>query len=556
MILLQNPLCNLTTLTMALRQLWSSRTVFLLAAIGSAVGLGNLWRFPYIAYKNGGGAFLVPYFVALLTTGIPLLLAEYAFGARAKTGAPHAMRKISPRVEWVGWWAILTAFVILTYYMAVMAWSLFYMIKSVNVPWAADAKSYFYSNVLHLSSGPMELGGLVWPLVIAALITWIAVYLCTRWGTKSVGAVVKWTVPLPYLLLAILLVHGMMRIGSIDGLIYYLTPTWSLIKNPSVWMAAYAQVFFSLSLGGGIMIAYASYIKEKEDLPWQATFCALSNSATEFFAGFVVFAILGALAAITNTSVSSVAVGGPGLAFVAFPTALAALPFAKFFSFVFFFMLLTLGIDSAFSLLESAATAIHDSYPNLKRKNILLIMCVIGFLIGLLFLTKAGLYWLDITDHWINSYGLVGVGLAEALILTFLLGTKKLKEELNSHTVRPVGLLWELSIWFITPVMLTITIILSLKTEFTSAYEGYDKLAIAIGGWGIWAVTIILALLLQKDKMKWLKLLGFLLIAGIILVAHFVSTALAMGLFGSVILVGGLIWLIILDLLKRKKILS
>jgi len=189
---------------MAKRQIWSSRTVFLLAAIGSAVGLGNLWRFPFIAYENGGGAFLVPYFIALITTGIPLLLAEYAFGARSKTGAPHAMRNISPRVEWVGWWAILTGFVILTYYMAVMAWSWFYMVKSPGLPWEGDAESYFFGEVLKLSEGPMQLGNIVWPLALGALVTWIIIYFIVRWGTKSVGAVVKWTVPLPYLLLFIL----------------------------------------------------------------------------------------------------------------------------------------------------------------------------------------------------------------------------------------------------------------------------------------------------------------------------------------------------------------
>ncbi len=172
-----------------------------------------------------------------------------------------------------------------------------------------------------------------------------------------------------------------------------------------------------------------------------------------------------------------------------------------------------------------------------------------------MFVTNAGLYWLDIVDHWMNSYGLVGVGLAEALILTFLLGTKKLKNELNAHTIRPVGLIWELSIWFITPIALTVTIILSLKGEFTNAYEGYPPIALAIGGWGVWALTIVLALLLQKDKMKWAKLIGFLLIISVILVAMFVSTALAMGLFGSIVLAGGLLWLLAIDWLKRKKLL-
>ncbi len=538
---------------MAQRQVWSSRTAFLLAAIGSAVGLGNLWRFPFIAFKNGGGAFLVPYFIALITTGIPLLLAEYAFGARSKTGAPHAMRKISPKVEWVGWWAIITAFVILTYYMAVMAWSWFYMIKSPSLPWKGDESSYFFDSVLQITDGPMVLGGIVWPLALGALATWIVSYLIVRWGTKSVGAVVKWTVPLPYLLLVILLVHGLMQPGAIEGLSFYLTPDWEILKSAEVWMAAYGQVFFSLSLGFGIMIAYASYLRDKEDLPWQATFAGLANSATEFFAGFVVFAILGALASVIGSAVPDVAASGPGLAFVAFPTALANLPFPRVFSFIFFFMLLTLGIDSAFSLMEAAATAIQDRYPKVNRQTILLSILGIGMAGSLVFVTRAGLYWLDIVDHWMNSYGLVGVGLAQTLVLVFLLGTKKLKDELNSHTIWPVGRLWEISLWLITPVALTVTILLSLKTELTTAYEGYSQTALAIGGWGVWAATIVLAMLLQKDKMKWVKLGFFGLISGIVLLAMKVSGAVAMGVFGSLVLLGGLSWLIVLDYMKKKK---
>lgn len=538
---------------MAQRQVWSSRTAFLLAAIGSAVGLGNLWRFPFIAFKNGGGAFLVPYFIALITTGIPLLLAEYAFGARSKTGAPHAMRKISPKAEWIGWWAIITAFVILTYYMAVMAWSWFYMVKSPSLPWTGNESDYFFSSVLQISDGPMALGGIVWPLALGALATWIVSYLIVRWGTKSVGAVVKWTVPLPYLLLVILLVHGLMQPGAAEGLSYYLTPNWEILKSVEVWMAAYGQVFFSLSLGFGIMIAYASYLRDKEDLPWQATFAGLANSATEFFAGFVVFAILGALASVVGSTIPDVATSGPGLAFVAFPTALANLPFPRFFTFIFFFMLLTLGIDSAFSLMEAAATAIQDRYPKVNRQTILLSILGVGMTCSLVFVTRAGLYWLDIVDHWMNSYGLVGVGLAQTLVLVFFLGTKKLKDELNSHTIRPVGRLWEISLQLITPIALSITILLSLKTELTTAYEGYSQTALAIGGWGVWALTIVAAMLLQKDKMKWIKLAVFIAIFAIVLLGVKVSGALAMGVFGSVVLIGGLLWLVFLDYMKKRK---
>jgi NSS family neurotransmitter:Na+ symporter len=420
------------------------------------------------------------------------------------------------------------------------------------LPWAQDAEGFFFNSVLRISEGPFQLGGLVWPLVVGAALTWLISYFITRQGTKSVGAVVKWTVPLPYLLLGVLLIHGLAREGAIQGLLYYLTPNWDLLSNPQVWMAAYGQVFFSLSLGFGIMIAYASYLKEKEDLPWQANFMALANSATEFFAGFVVFSVLGALAAISNVSVADVAASGPGLAFVAFPAALAALPGAKFFSILFFVMLITLGIDSAFSLLEAAATAVHDRYPNLTRKRVLQGLCVVGFLISLLFVTNAGLYWLDIVDHWMNAYGLVGVGLAEAVIVSTMLGTRKLKQEMNEHTVRPVGKIWEISLWVITPFALIITLILSFQGEFTAPYGDYPAKALAIGGWAVWSATILLALLLQKDKVKWAKILGFLAIAVIVIIAQVYSAAAAMGLFGATILLGGMAWLVVLDRKKKQ----
>ncbi len=538
---------------MADRQVWSTRTAFLLAAIGSAVGLGNLWRFPFIAFKNGGGAFLVPYFFALLTAGIPLLLTEYALGHRSKKGAPQAFRDLSPKIEWIGWWAIISAFIVLTYYMAVMAWTWFYTFVSFDVPWKEDSTSYFFNTVLQISEGPLELGGVVWPLAAGVLATWVIIYLITRWGTKSVEKVVKWTVPLPYLLLLILLVHGLMQQGSLQGLIYYLTPSWETLSDPQVWVAAYGQVFFSIGVGFGIMIAYASYLKRNEDISWNASFAALSNSATEFFAGFVVFSILGALAAVTNVEVTEVVAGGPGLAFVAFPTALASLPSSGFFSFLFFITLLTLGIDSAFSLLEGVATAVNDRYTKIKRETVILVLSIVGAAISMLFVSQAGLYWLDIVDHWLNSYALVPLGLAICLAVTAYIGTEKLRKEINANTVRPIGKFWDVCISTITPIVLIITLYFSLKTELTTPYEGYPEMALAIGGWGMIAGSILLALLLQKDRVKWLKIFVIAVATGVVLTGIYVSTALAVGIAGSFILLGSLIGLLMIDKAKAKK---
>jgi len=525
------------------RMVWNKRTAFMLAAIGSAVGLGNLWRFPYIAYENGGGAFLVPYFIALLTTGIPLLIGEYILGKRSGAGAPFSFKKISPRFEWVGWWAILTGFGIVTYYTVVMSWAWFYLAKSPWIPWADNAKAYFFGEVLKLSDGPMQLGGLVWPLVLGSLITWVLCFFIIRKGTSTVGKVVKWTVPLPYILLLILLVHGLARDGALEGLIYYLTPNWEILSQASTWLAAYGQIFFSLSLGFGIMIAYASYLKKEEDVSWQATVCGLANSATEFFAGFVVFSIIGALAAVLNANIADVAAAGPGLAFVTFPWALAELPLAPFFSLVFFAALLTLGIDSAFSLIEAVVAGLQDKMPNVSRLKLVISVCVVGFIVSLLFATKAGLYWLDIVDHWLNSYGLVGVGLATALLIGVVLKTSTLVREINEYTIKPVGKFWEVSVAVITPVVLTITLIFALKGELITNYGDYPARALAIGGWGVWGLTVVLAILLQSHRSKWFFLSVFTLAAVTMILALTYSTAFAMGIVGTVILAGGLIWM-------------
>lgn len=523
------------------RPFWKSRTAFLLAAIGSAVGLGNLWRFPYVAYQNGGGAFLVPYFVALLTTGIPLLIGEYIIGKRSQAGAPKAIQKISPKFEWVGWWAAFTAFGIVVYYMAVMAWSWFYLAKSPWTPWSGDAKGFFFSDVLNLSGGPLELGGLVWPLVGGVVLSWVLCYLIVRKGTESVTKVVRWTVPIPYALLFILLIHGITQPGAMDGLAFYLTPDWSILSNASVWLAAYGQIFFSLSLGAGIMIAYASYLKKEEDVSWQATVAGLANSATEFFAGFIVFSVIGALAAVLNAPVDEVAASGPGLAFVAFPTALSALPLPGVFSFVFFAALLTLGIDSAFSLIEAVVTAIADKFKSISRHTVLVWTCIVGGVISLLFVTEGGLYWLDIVDHWMNSYGLVGVGLAQALLITLAIGTGNLRKEINAHTIWPVGKFWEISVKVITPIALVLTFIFALRTELTTNYEGYPTLALVLGGWGFWSLILVVSVLLQKDKSKWFFLALFVLLAATLIIGLTHSPAAAMGIVGITILGGGLL---------------
>ncbi|MBU1992419.1 MAG: sodium-dependent transporter [Patescibacteria group bacterium] len=528
------------------RERWSSRAVFVFAAIGSAVGLGNVWRFPFIVEQNGGGAFLIPYFVALLTAGIPLMILEFGLGQKMQAGAPGSLAKIKKSLEWIGWLGVMVSAIVVTYYMVVMAWSMKYLYHSFSavLPWADNEGDFFMTNVLQMTPDPGVLGGLVWPLVLALAICWIIIFLILYKGVGRVGKIVKWTVPLPVILLLILLVRGLTLDGAAEGVTHYLTADFSVLRNPSVWLAAYGQIFFSLSLGAGLMIAYASYLPKKADINNNAFITSLSNCGISFFAGFVVFSVLGYLAVLQNAAVADVAAGGPGLAFVVFPMALAKLPYAPFFAVVFFLSLLTLGVDSAFSLVEAVVTAVKDKFPKWKKSIITGVLCIVFFLIGLIFVTHPGLVWLDIVDHWLNNYIIVVVGLLQCIAVGYYYGAEKFRDYVNDVSDVKVGKWWTFCVKYLTPAILIYSIIQSAIASASVPYEGYPVWAINIGGWGMTVVAYVLAILFMKDKYKvWLlaKLLWVVALVVLVATGH---SAWAMFFFGVTVFYVGLVYFV------------
>jgi NSS family neurotransmitter:Na+ symporter len=484
------------------REKWRGRPQFLMAAIGSAVGLGNVWRFPYVAYDNGGGAFLIPYFVALFTAGIPLMMLEYALGVRMQTGPPVAFAKIKKGLEWVGWWSILGAFVIITYYAVVMAWCWNYLYHSFTLAWGADAKSFFESQVLQITGGPGELGSPVMGIVIGLLLTWGVVYWIIYRGIGRVGKVVMATVPIPIILVAILVIRGITLPGAAEGLNFYLAPDFSKLLDPHVWLAAYGQIFFSLSLAMGIMIVYASYLPKKSDVTNNAFITSFANCGTSFFAGFAIFSTLGYLAHATGVDVSEVAGAGPGLAFVTIPTAISKLPIAAaFFGIIFFLTLLTLAVDSLFSLVEADVTAVMDKW-GFSRPRVTFVICLVACIIGLLFCTQAGLYWLDIVDHWINNYGLTAIGLAEVIVIGYIFGAKAFRKFINSVSEVKVGVWWDIMIMVVTPIILGVSLGYSFYQEFTKPYGGYPSWARIAGGWAVVVAIVILSFIFMMKKAR------------------------------------------------------
>ena len=454
------------------RESWGTRGGFILAAVGSAVGLGNLWGFPYKLYSYGGGAFLIPYILALFLIGIPLLILEFSLGHFTQRAAPDAFKRGHKRFEIVGWWGIVLGFVIVTYYPVILAYcfsflgySIVGMFNGGDLPWAgqgvsgvAKANDFFFKAYLGHQEGT-ALGGIRWNIVMPLLLAWVSMYFCIFRGVKMVGKIVWLTVPLPWLMLLILAVRGMTLEGSMQGLAYFLDPVWSELAKPVTWRYAFGQVFFSLSLAFGVMLTYASFLHRKSDLNNNAVIIGLADFATSFVAGLAVFATLGGMAFVTQqagnpVSVANVAQDGPSLAFVAFPYALAQLPYSAYFSFIFFFALVTLGIDSAFSITESVLASIVDK-TGWRRAKVLPVMSVIGLGFGFVYVTRGGLNWLGTVDGFVNgTWGIAFLGLLECVVLGWLWRIDTLRRHANSRSDWALGKWWDYLIRVIIPVVL------------------------------------------------------------------------------------------------------
>ena len=475
-----------------------------MAAVGSAIGLGNVWRFPYVCYENGGGAFLIPYFVALFTAGIPLMVLEFSVGHWARKSPPEAFKKIGKKWEWAGWWTVLIPFTVAAYYVVVMAWCFSYMVYSADLRWGLHAEQFFLKNFLGVTSNPLILGDIRIPVFLGLIAIWVCIFLILYKGVKRIGKVVALTVPIPTFLLIILTIRGLTLPGSIEGISYYLTPNFSQLLDANVWLAAYAQVFFSLGLAQGIMITYASYLKRKSDITNNAIITSLADAGTSFLAGFTVFSVVGYLSASQGISIENLGIAGPYLIFVTYPTAISLLPVAALFGFILYIALLTFGIDSAFSMIEPIISGINGKWKITKAKATA-IMCTFGFFASLIFTTGSGLYWLEILDHFIANFGLVTIGLLECLILGWGFNLHRFREHANKTSDIIIGRWWDVLIKFVIPIILVILLVASMLDNIINPYMGYPWWVILVGGMTPVVTIFLLSFILMKIKGKGVK---------------------------------------------------
>uniref|UniRef100_A0A8C7U182 Transporter n=1 Tax=Oncorhynchus mykiss TaxID=8022 RepID=A0A8C7U182_ONCMY len=482
------------------REQWTRQMDFIMSCVGFAVGLGNVWRFPYLCYKNGGGVFLIPYLIIGVVGGIPIFFLEIALGQFMKAGSINVWN-IAPLFKGLGYASMVIVFFCNTYYIMVLAWAFYYFIKSFNatLPWStcdnpwntpscieifhhedclngtignttygnmtceelADGRSpiieFWENKVLNISQGLDYPGSINWELLLCLAAVWVMVYFCVWKGVKSTGKIVYFTATFPYVVLIILLVRGVTLPGAYDGIMFYIKPDWSKLGEAQVWIDAGTQIFFSYAIGLGALTALGSYNRFNNDCYKDAFMLALINSGTSFFAGFVVFAILGFMANEQGVDISQVAETGPGLAFIAYPKAVTLMPMPPVWAALFFFMLLVLGLDSQFVGVEGFVTGILDLFPGkyymrYKREISVAICCLMCFIIDLSMVTQGGMYVFQLFDYYSASgMTLLWQAFWECIVVSWVYGADRFMDDIARMIgYRPFP--WMKWCWsFITP---------------------------------------------------------------------------------------------------------
>ncbi|KAM8867258.1 sodium- and chloride-dependent GABA transporter 2-like [Synchiropus picturatus] len=502
------------------REKWDHKVEYVLAVAGHIVGLGNVWRFPYLCYKNGGGAFFIPYVIFMITCGIPVFFLETSLGQYTSQAGITCWSRICPLFKGVGFGSQVVVLYTGVYYIIILAWSLLYLILSFSsrLPWASCDNSWntercfeFTKNqsslhmngsmtssvvefwerrILKLSSGIEDLGTVRWDLCLCLLLVWIVCYFSIWKGVKSTGKVVYITATFPYVMLIVLLVRGLTLPGATEGIIYYLYPDPSRLADPQVWMDAGSQIFFSYGVCTGVLTSLGSYNKYQNNCYRDCIYLCLLNSFTSFLAGFAIFSVLGFMSKEQGVDISLVAESGPGLAFIAYPRAVALMPLPQLWAAFFFIMIILLGLDSEFVYQEALVTTISDMCPTFQkpcqRKLLLLAVCVGSFLIGLFLITEGGLYVFQLFDYYACSgMTLLFFAIIQCVAIGWIYGADRQYDNIQDMIgYRPLSYMkycWK----YITPAICTFTLLFSIvkytPLRFNNTYE-YPWWGYAIGG--------------------------------------------------------------------------
>ena len=449
---------------------WNSNFAFMMAMIGSAVGLGNIWRFPNVLYSNGGGSFMIPYIVSLFLLGISFVLVEYAVGFKFKKSIARILYSVSKKLEPVAWFVLLTVFLITTYYVCVVGWDFIYIILSFTKAWGSNPDLFFSNNVLHATGDMSGLFTIVPNVLVSVFVIWfLAWFIIKRDLNDGIGKVSKVLLPLLCAIVVIIVAFSLTLPGASIGYTQIFTPDWSALTNLDVWLAAFGQIVFSLSLGMAIAMTYASYLPEGSKLVDNAVIVAFSNSGFEVFNSIGIFSILGFMTLSSGIPFNELVTEGTGLAFVVFPQVFNTMGTAAYIiGPLFFLCILFAGITSVIALLEGVCYSISEKFL-IERKKTATVVCIIGFLISCIFATGAGSTILGAFDAYLNNFALLFAVLLECIIFGWIYKFDDLIETLNRNSSIKVGKTWKTVIKYILPICIAGLWIQGVYSTLTSA---------------------------------------------------------------------------------------
>lgn len=491
------------------REKWNNKLDFFFSGLGYAVGLSNVWRFPYLCYKNGGGAFLVAYAFGVFFGGIPMFFLEVGLGQYMSRGGPGTWN-ISPIFKGIGYASAVMAYLSNLFYIVLLAYSLYFLGMSFNtvLPWAScdnwwntencvtpfehtldhaldnksidtmksSAEEFWQLNVLRITNSFDEIGGIRWELLVCLALSWVAIYFCIFKGIKWTGKIVYFTSTFPFVLLAIIMVRGLTLDGAMDGIKYLFIPKWYRLKSSEVWIEAITQAFYSYGVGLGAVTTLGSYNKFKKDCYKECLILAAFSEATCLISGLVIFSVLGYMAKITGKDISDVADGGPGLAFVAYPSALSQLPFAPFWSVLFFLMLIFVALDGQFVCVEGFVTACTDEWPRLRKRRMsfLFVTCFVSFLIGIIFVTEGGVYWFEIFNTYACAgWAMLAIMFFECAAVAYGYGVNRFYENIQEMIGYYPGRFWKYCWAIFTPGMCILVFAFSVIQLQPFKYKDY-----------------------------------------------------------------------------------
>ena len=490
------------------REQWTGQVGFILSAIGSAAGLGNIWRFPGVAYENGGGAFLIPYLIALLTAGIPILFLDYAIGHRFRGAAPTAFRRLGGKsgrwIESLGWFQVTIAFVIALYYTVVVAWSLSFFVFSFDLRWGDDPAAFLTGEYLKTGDPGFSLEFVPGVLIPLAIVWILAITVLAAGVAKGLQRVNVIALPVLVIAFLILVVRALFLDGAVEGLNALFTPDWAALGDPNVWIAAYSQIFFSLSIAFGIMITYASYRKRRSNLTTPGLVVAFSNSSFEILAGIGVFATLGYFAFSQGVAIDELeGLTGVGLSFITFPAIVSQMPGGPLFGCLFFGSLALAGFTSLVSVLQVVSAAVQEKFGLSTRSAALSVGVVSAILSMLIFSTTTGLLALDVVDQWANNIGIVASAiLTTVLVLWVARKGPELRYHLDALSTFRVGRVWVLLVSVLAPVVLAYMLISRIVVLVTEGYGGLPPWYLMVFGWGTVLVLVVGAIVLSVLRWK------------------------------------------------------